>query len=404
MAGVMDENEITRRLRDAGTQPVPGEVRSTHLTQMHAAVPVVEKQKRFGRLAVAAAAFAGFAVGSTGFAMAGALPDPAQQVAHDVLSVVQVDVEDPKNRGQCISAAARNPDLDEAGKRAEKDRCKAAITPGPPDGVGKGRPDNPGEGKGQGRGGPPEDLMGGDPCTGPPSWAGKGGKGMTPDEKRAERAGCPADADEDPAAEAAEQEREAAEDAAEREREAAEDAAERDREAAEGADQAPQGQGGPPEQAPADPPTEDLPGPLQPDADARPRPRPRPRPHQAERRRPVRSGGRVHDPHPQRTPGPPLGADLERDPPVGPVVAVATQPPAEVLGEVAHQEPEPPELVELQDVLVLVAAQALAHRDAPAHEDGAAERRGAGPRRGEAVHHPDVVDGGRRAAAHVPSP
>lgn len=256
MAGVMDENEITQRLRDAGQQSVPGEVRSTHLHQMRAAGPIVEKTKRFGRLAVAAAAFAGFAVGSTGFAMAGALPAPAQGVAHDVLSVVQVEVPDrPNNRGACISAAARNPELDEAGKKAAKADCKAKIEPGRPDGVGKGRPDRSGQGKGRGKGGPPAERMDdGDPCKGPPSWAGKGPKGVTPEQKRAERAGCPAEAGEDPAAEAAE-------DVAEKEREAADDAAEREREAAGGSDQAPQGQGAAPEETPPA-----LPGPLQPDA------------------------------------------------------------------------------------------------------------------------------------------
>ncbi len=178
----MDENEITQRLRASGEEPVPGEVRASHLSQMHAASPVVEKPKRFGRLAVAAAAFVGFAVGSTGFAMAGALPDPAQQVAHDVLAVVQVDVENPRNRGQCISSAARTIE-DEAAKQAAKQECKDRIKSGRPDHAGqgngkaKGRPDGAGP-----PGGHPND---GDPCKGPPPWA---GNKMTPAEKDAARA------------------------------------------------------------------------------------------------------------------------------------------------------------------------------------------------------------------------
>ena len=163
----MDENEITQRLRDAGNQPVPGEVRGSHLSQMQAATPAaVQQPKRFGRLAVAAAAFVGFAVGSTGFAMAGALPDPAQQVAHDVLAVVQFDVEDPRNRGQCISDAAKaNPD-DEVAKANAKAECP------------KGKPDHAGQGNGKAKGrpdraGPPEGHPNdGDPCKGPPPWAG----------------------------------------------------------------------------------------------------------------------------------------------------------------------------------------------------------------------------------------
>ncbi len=198
----MDENEITQRLRHAGEQPVPGEVRSTHLSQMHAATQTTPRPKRFGRLAVAAAAFVGFAVGSTGFAMAGALPEPAQQVAHDVLATVNVNVENPKNRGQCISAAARN-NTDEAAKQAAKADC-------PKGGNGKGRPDGAGppEGKGKGRpdhagtpGGPNGKPHDGDPCKGPPPWAGKAGKAMTPNAKRAaqaERAACPGAEAEDP--------------------------------------------------------------------------------------------------------------------------------------------------------------------------------------------------------------
>ena len=188
----MDENEITQRLRDAGDQPIPDVLRASHLSQMHATVPTVEKQKRFGRLAVAAAAFVGFAVGSTGFAMAGALPDPAQQVAHDVLAVVQVDVEDPKNRGQCISAAARST-TDPVAKQAAKDACP------------KGRPDHAGKGLGKAKGrpdhagtpgGPNGVPHAGDPCKGPPPWAGKGGKSVTAEEKKAfqeTRASCPDD-------------------------------------------------------------------------------------------------------------------------------------------------------------------------------------------------------------------
>jgi hypothetical protein len=167
----MDENEITQRLREAGERPVPGDVRSDHLHRMRAASPA--RPKRFGRLAVAAAAFVGFAVGSTGFAMAGALPGPAQGVAHQVLSVVQVDVPDRKpNRGACVSAAAEAHPEDEVARKAAKDACPK----GRPEGVGKGKPDGvpPGHaGKASGA------NADGDPCTGKPPWAGP----MSPEEK-----------------------------------------------------------------------------------------------------------------------------------------------------------------------------------------------------------------------------
>jgi hypothetical protein len=179
----MDENEITQRLRDAGDQPVPGEVRATHLSQMHAATPVVEKPKRFGRLAVAAAAFVGFAVGSTGLAMAGALPDPAQNVAHDVLAIVNVNVEKPANRGQCVSQIANDPNRTPEQKKGAKDlECP------------KGKPDHAGHGNGKAKGrpdgvGPPEGHPNdGDPCKGPPRWAGNKMTLAEKDEARAERA------------------------------------------------------------------------------------------------------------------------------------------------------------------------------------------------------------------------
>lgn len=192
----MDENEITQRLRDAGDRPIPGEVRASHLTRMHAATPVAEGPTRFGRFAVAAAAFVGFAVGSTGFAMAGALPDPAQRVAHDVLSVVQVSVEDPKqNHGRCVSEAMKGMDpaaSDEARKAAKDAACPKAK--GKPEGVGNGKPDHAGQGKGRpAHAGTPGGPKGARPewgeCQGPPAWAGK----KTAEEKqaaKAQRAAC----------------------------------------------------------------------------------------------------------------------------------------------------------------------------------------------------------------------
>ena len=240
ITGVMDENEITQRLRDAGDQPVPGEVRATHLSQMHAAVPVVEKPKRFGRLAVAAAAFVGFAVGSTGFAMAGALPAPAQEVAHDVLSVVQVNVPDGeyKNRGECISTAAKANPTDEVAKQLAKDECKATIKPGKPAHAGQGK----GKGKGNGGGPPgghPNDKT--DDCKGRPPWAGKDAPDFNEQQKAEFHAGCGRGADDD---------------RAEAEAEAREEQQEKDAEAREEQRQAEAEQQAPPapaDQTPADP-------------------------------------------------------------------------------------------------------------------------------------------------------
>ncbi len=181
---VMDHDDPTRRLADLGRRPVPDELRAEHLHAMRVAaragVPATPAPRGFGRLAVAAAALVGFLVGSTGFAMAGALPGPVQGVAHDVLSVVQVDVPDWRNRGECVSTAAR------AGDDAAKVACPKG---GRPEGTpGAGRDGAPGQqGKAPKAGAPAGPNRDDDPCTGKPPWAGPG----TPEEKAAARATCP---------------------------------------------------------------------------------------------------------------------------------------------------------------------------------------------------------------------
>lgn len=180
---VMNEHDdLTQRLGALGDAPVPDAVRGQHLHAMRAATPATSAAGRrgFGRVAVAAAAIAGFALGSTGFAMAGALPDPAQGVAHDVLSVVQIDVPDrPENRGACVSAAAK------AGDQAAKAACPKGGAQGTP-GEGKGKagaaPGRPAEA------GPHPNADTSD-CKGKPAWAGQKRK-PTPDE-RAAREACP---------------------------------------------------------------------------------------------------------------------------------------------------------------------------------------------------------------------
>ncbi|HEU5083377.1 MAG TPA: hypothetical protein VFU14_08565 [Acidimicrobiales bacterium] len=193
-----DHDDLARRLSGLGDQPVPSDLRAQHLHAMRQAAdgsqPTAPARRPFGRVAVAAAALVGFLVGSTGFAMAGALPGPVQGVAHDVLSVVQVDVPDWRNRGECVSAAAR------AGDEAAKAACPKGgrpegapgrdHTPGSDGAPGtKGKPTKPGKAAG-----PNSD---GDPCTGKPPWAGR----KTAEEKAAAKATCPdraADGQDDP--------------------------------------------------------------------------------------------------------------------------------------------------------------------------------------------------------------
>ncbi len=86
--GMDADGSLEERLRELGRTPIDGPTRSRTLTAMAS----VEPRRRWSRGAVAAAAVAGFFAGSLGLASAGALPAPAQDAAHNVLSHVGVDV------------------------------------------------------------------------------------------------------------------------------------------------------------------------------------------------------------------------------------------------------------------------------------------------------------------------
>lgn len=187
----MDENELTDRLHALGDADVPDAAKTQHLQRI-AATPVTSARS-FNRVWVAAAAIVGFLAGSTGLAAAGALPDPAQDVAHDVLAVVQVDVPEGK-RGPCVSAIAKS-DLPKNEKKAAKDACpKGGDDPDELE-------DGEGNGKGKGRAGeaPGQTKHADDPCRGKPPWAGR--NDLTKAEKdamKAERAAtCDADLDDE---------------------------------------------------------------------------------------------------------------------------------------------------------------------------------------------------------------
>ena len=153
---------------------MPDQVRAQHLSRMETAGPASPvREKRFGRLAVAAAAIVGFFAGSTGLAMAGALPGPAQGVAHDVLSVVQVDVPDhPENHGACVSQAAHANQDDPVAKKAAIDACKTKSPPGKSaDAPGRSGATPGRSGDAPGRSGT-AGVKADDPCKGKPPWAG----------------------------------------------------------------------------------------------------------------------------------------------------------------------------------------------------------------------------------------
>lgn len=171
----MNDDEVTARLKELGELPVESSTASSHLTAMASVEP--KQSRRFGRVAVASAALAGFLLGGSGLAVAGAMPKPVEDAVNKVLETTGF-----RNRGECVSQAAR------AGDKAAKDACP------------KG-----GNGQGRGKANLEERKNDGDPCKGPPIWAGRGRP--TAEEKAAHlsaRAACPDDSSADATADAAE--------------------------------------------------------------------------------------------------------------------------------------------------------------------------------------------------------
>ena len=164
----MGTDDLEDRLRRLGQTPIAPEVQVAHrhaIAQAGARAP----RARFGWKAVALASVVGFFGGSTALAAAGSLPAPAQDVAHHTLGAVGIDV--PRSTDDCPEGASyRNhgeyvSSVEAAGGdvgAAARSRC--------------GKPEHPGKGNSGGKGpggapgaGPDRD---GDPCTGPPPWAG----------------------------------------------------------------------------------------------------------------------------------------------------------------------------------------------------------------------------------------
>jgi hypothetical protein len=186
----VNDDEIRGRLQALGQEPIDEQTRAAHMRRMTAGVVAGESRRRgFVWAGIAAAAVVGFLAGSTGLAMADALPDPAQEVAHDVLRVVQVDVPQGKEgkRGPCVAEAAKIKDKD--AKKAAKDAC-------PKGGEDEGGDESGDETGTPGQGPPPAD----DPCRGRPPWAGPMSKEQREAAKEsASRENCPQDEDDEDA-------------------------------------------------------------------------------------------------------------------------------------------------------------------------------------------------------------
>jgi len=197
-------DELEQRLRALGGIPVDPALEHRHLAAMAAVGPdpaaTERKRWRFTWRAVAAAAVVGFLAGSTGLAAAGSLPDPAQDVAHDVLDAVGIDV--PRSTEGCPEGRAyRNhghyvSEVEAAGGDVEAAAHSACGMPAHSGGHGHGGGHGSGGGQGGAPGVPRADTDG-DPCTGPPPWAGAHLPRDQREALQAEHAAlCPDDADE----------------------------------------------------------------------------------------------------------------------------------------------------------------------------------------------------------------
>lgn len=186
----MDEHDdVIERLKALGRRPVDPALQSAHLTAMAAVRP----RARWSRVRVAAAFLAGLLLGGSGLAAAGALPDPAQNVAHKAFAEVGVQVPQPEryhDAAECGDEVKAN-----HGAYVRDDKSRAKTDCGKPVKAGGDRPGGPSD-----RG----------PCQGPPPWALD--KSMTDGEKTAAQAqraiDCP---DVEDAAEAEDEEFEAPE-------------------------------------------------------------------------------------------------------------------------------------------------------------------------------------------------
>lgn len=178
----MSIDDLEGRLRRLGQAPITPEVEATH---RHAIAQAASgrPRARFGWRAVALASLAGFFAGSTALASAGSLPAPAQDIAHDTLGAVGISVPRSsegcpegtsyRNHGEYVSAVeASGGDV----------RAAAHSSCGMPVHAGKGNGNKAGAAPGAR---PDRD---GDPCTGPPPWAGTHLDAEAIEVARAERA------------------------------------------------------------------------------------------------------------------------------------------------------------------------------------------------------------------------
>lgn len=173
-----DFSDLTARLRALSEERVAPHLADAHLAAMAEAPSPAARGSRWTKARVGLAFFAGLLLGGSGLASAGALPGPAQDVAHDVLGAVGVNVprstegcpegKEYRNHGEYVSEVSESGD-EAATKAAAKSECGKPIKGAGADGT---------------RRGPKSD----NPCR--PPWAGGPSSypGLTPEQRRERRA------------------------------------------------------------------------------------------------------------------------------------------------------------------------------------------------------------------------
>jgi hypothetical protein len=186
---------LEERLKALGTAPIDRGLESAHMTRMAGAV---RSSRRRAKLRVGGAVVAACFVATSGLAAAGALPDPAQHLAHRAFDSVGVGVPDPGR----YHGPECGPDVKQnhgAYVRDDHDlatsQCGKKIHTGQ-DGTSAEDEDQSSSTADDG------------PCQGPPPWAGHDAGSMSPEAKakaQAERAAeCGDEADSDDATDAPE--------------------------------------------------------------------------------------------------------------------------------------------------------------------------------------------------------
>jgi len=119
-----DQDNVVRRLRSLGNQPVEPHIADQHASYLRAATPVAARSRM--RPLMAGALLAGAVLGGTGLAAAlpGSLPEQAGSVAKSALAAVKL-VDDESAADKVAKAA------DKAAKAQAKAAAKAADTDGP---------------------------------------------------------------------------------------------------------------------------------------------------------------------------------------------------------------------------------------------------------------------------------